>query len=70
LKSFILFVSIQNVINQAYSKLLPKNGQPPPSAPQFLCQLSNISQCLEIEGQDRVKRNQIILFVSNLSFFE
>jgi hypothetical protein len=55
LKSFILFVSIQNVINQAYSKLLPKNGQPPPSAPQFLCQLSNISQCLEIDGQEHVK---------------
>ncbi|CAF4473016.1 unnamed protein product, partial [Rotaria magnacalcarata] len=25
----------------------------PPSAPQFLCQLANISECLPIEGQDR-----------------
>ncbi len=64
------FISIQNVINQAYSKLLPKASQPPPPTPQFLCQLSNISQCLEIEGQERVKGNQIILFVSNLSFLE
>ncbi|CAF4709512.1 unnamed protein product [Rotaria sp. Silwood1] len=43
----------ENVINQAFSKLLPKDGQSPPVSNQFLCQLSNISQCLEIDGQDR-----------------
>ncbi|CAF0732780.1 unnamed protein product [Adineta ricciae] len=42
-----------DVINQAYGKLLPKSAQSPPLQAQFLCQLSNISQCLEIEGQDR-----------------
>ncbi len=44
----------QDVINQAYAKLLPKNSQSPPPPLQFLCQLSNISQCVEIEGQERV----------------
>jgi lysosomal alpha-mannosidase len=42
-----------NVITQAYSKLLPRNAQSPPAPTQFLCQLSNITQCLQIEGQDR-----------------
>ncbi|CAF4737494.1 unnamed protein product [Rotaria sp. Silwood1] len=43
----------ENVINKAYSKLLPKDGRSPPASNQFLCQLSNISQCLEIDGQER-----------------
>lgn len=48
-------VIFQDVINQAYAKLLPKNEQiAPPKLPQFLCQLANISECLPIEGQDRV----------------
>ncbi|UJR26763.1 hypothetical protein I4U23_008078 [Adineta vaga] len=42
-----------DVVNQAYAKLLPKDSQSPPLQAQFLCQLSNISQCLGIEGQDR-----------------
>jgi lysosomal alpha-mannosidase len=42
-----------SVINQAYAQLLPRVGQPPPAAPQFLCQLTNISQCLQTDGQDR-----------------
>ncbi|CAF3324143.1 unnamed protein product [Rotaria socialis] len=43
----------ENVMNQAYAKLLPKDSQSPPPASQFLCQLSNISQCLQVDGQDR-----------------
>ena len=46
------------MINEAYSKLLPKSGQSAPKTPQFLCQLTNISQCLEIDGQERVKQDQ------------
>lgn len=49
------------VINNAYNKLLSKEGQVLPIAPQFLCQLSNISECLPIEHQDRVN-TIIILF--------
>jgi hypothetical protein len=45
------------VINQAYSKLLPKSGQSPPAPTQFLYQLSNITDCVQIAGQDRVKQN-------------
>ncbi|CAF1441892.1 unnamed protein product, partial [Rotaria sordida] len=43
----------ESVINQAYSKLLPKDSQSPPASTQFLCHLSNISQCLQIDGQER-----------------
>ncbi|CAF1497023.1 unnamed protein product, partial [Adineta steineri] len=43
----------EGIINQAYAKLLPKDSQSPPIQFQFLCQLSNISQCLGIEGQER-----------------
>ncbi|CAF0769192.1 unnamed protein product [Adineta ricciae] len=42
-----------DVINAAYIKLLSKNATIPPKAPQFLCQLTNISECLPIEGQDQ-----------------
>ncbi|CAF3757591.1 unnamed protein product [Rotaria sordida] len=42
-----------DVINKAYDKLLPKDNQSLPNVPQFLCQLTNISECLPIEGQDR-----------------
>ncbi|CAF1622827.1 unnamed protein product [Rotaria magnacalcarata] len=42
-----------DVINKAYDKILPLDSKTPPSAPQFLCQLANISECLPIEGQDR-----------------
>jgi hypothetical protein len=48
------FVLIQGAISQAYSRLLPKTDQSPPPPNQFLCQLSNISQCLEIDGQEQV----------------
>ncbi|CAF1300509.1 unnamed protein product [Adineta steineri] len=41
------------VINQAYARLLPKVGSPPPQAPQFLCPLTNISECLPIQDQPR-----------------
>ncbi|UJR33645.1 hypothetical protein I4U23_021078 [Adineta vaga] len=41
------------VINEAYKKLLPKQNQSLPTPTQFLCQFSNISECLPIEGQDR-----------------
>ncbi|CAF3547776.1 unnamed protein product [Rotaria sp. Silwood1] len=41
-----------DVINKAYDKLLPKDNQTLSNAPQFLCQLTNISECLPIEGQD------------------
>ncbi|CAF1146005.1 unnamed protein product [Rotaria sordida] len=42
-----------DVINDAYNKLLLKEGQTLPVARQFLCSLSNISECLPIEGQDQ-----------------
>lgn len=41
-------------MNQAFNKILPKPGQPASAAPQFLCQLSNISECLPIQDQQRV----------------
>ncbi|CAF1668432.1 unnamed protein product [Rotaria magnacalcarata] len=41
------------IINQAYSKLLPLNSQSPPTSPQFLCQLTNISECVPIQDQQR-----------------
>ncbi|CAF1285170.1 unnamed protein product [Adineta steineri] len=40
------------VINEAYKKLLSKNTQSLPVPTQYLCQFSNISECLTIEGQD------------------
>ncbi|CAF1383060.1 unnamed protein product [Adineta steineri] len=39
------------VINDAYAKLLPKEGQTTSIPHQFLCSYSNISECLPIEGQ-------------------
>jgi len=50
------------VINNAYAKLLPKESQLPMAAPQFLCQYSNISECLPIEGQNQVN---IICIITN-----
>ncbi|CAF1453845.1 unnamed protein product [Rotaria sordida] len=41
------------IINQAYSKLLPKSSQSPPSPTQFLCQLTNISECVPVQDQTR-----------------
>ncbi|CAF1413328.1 unnamed protein product [Adineta ricciae] len=41
------------VINSAYAKLLPKEGQTASVPNQFLCQYSNISECLPIEGQEQ-----------------
>ncbi|CAF4067741.1 unnamed protein product [Rotaria sordida] len=41
------------VMNNAYAKLLPKENQSLPITPHYLCQLSNISECLPIEKQDR-----------------
>jgi hypothetical protein len=49
------------VINEAYKKFLPKNGQSLPVPDQFLCQLSNISECLLIEGQDNVSKMYFLL---------
>ena len=47
-------------MNNAYAKLLPKEGQSLPiTTPHYLCQLLNISECLPIEKQDRV--NTIIV---------
>ena len=54
------------MINEAYSKLLPKSGQTGPS--QFLCQLTNISQCIEIDGQQRVKHKKQIKSSTLCSF--
>lgn len=45
--------SAVDIINKAYGKLLSKDEKTVPTAPQFLCQLTNISECLPIEGQDR-----------------
>jgi hypothetical protein len=42
------------VINDAYAKLLPKEGLTTPIPQQFLCPYSNISECLPIEGQNQV----------------
>ncbi|CAF1386287.1 unnamed protein product [Adineta steineri] len=39
------------VINDAYAKLLLKEGQTTSIPHQFLCSYSNISECLPIEGQ-------------------
>jgi hypothetical protein len=41
-------------MNKAYAKLLQKESQSLPISSHFLCQLSNISECLPIEKQDRV----------------
>jgi hypothetical protein len=52
----------QYVINEAYKKLLPKDNQASlPIPEQFLCQLSNISECLLIEGQNNVSISQVLL---------
>ncbi|CAM4888703.1 unnamed protein product [Rotaria socialis] len=40
------------VINEAYKKLLSKADQSLPMSTQYLCQFSNISECLPIERQD------------------
>ncbi|CAF4157331.1 unnamed protein product, partial [Adineta steineri] len=40
-----------DVINDAYAKLLPKDGRSTPIPHQFLCPYLNISACLPIEGQ-------------------
>ena len=56
----VSFIFVQGVVSDAYSRLLPKAGQPAPPTPQFLCELSNISQCVEIDGQ-----NQVIINVSH-----
>ncbi|CAF4113363.1 unnamed protein product [Rotaria magnacalcarata] len=45
--------TVADVINNAYDKLLPNESKVTMAAPQFLCQYSNISECLPIEGQDR-----------------
>ena len=55
------------MINAAYTKLLPKDATIPPKAPQFLCQLTNISECLPIEGQDQV--SAIEDFLSQFTLF-
>ena len=57
------------MINNAYGKLLPKQNQSLPIPPQYLCQLSNISECLPIEKQDRVTTIIIwcFLMLSSLS---
>ena len=51
------------MINNAYGKLLPKQNQSLSIPPQYLCQLSNISECLPIEKQDHV---YIAVIVQNL----
>ena len=49
------------MINNAYEKLLLINtNQSLPILTQYLCQLSNISECLPIEKQDRVKTNYLL----------
>jgi hypothetical protein len=50
---------IKYVINEAYKKLLSKSSQSLPVPTQFLCQFSNISECLPIEGQDSVSRDDL-----------
>ncbi|UJR22329.1 hypothetical protein I4U23_025391 [Adineta vaga] len=42
-----------DVINTAYTKFFSKDEKVPPKAPQFLCQLTNISECLPIEEQNQ-----------------
>ncbi|CAF1682747.1 unnamed protein product, partial [Adineta ricciae] len=42
-----------NVINQAYSKLLSKGDHSRVNVQQFLCPLTNISECLPIENVER-----------------
>lgn len=54
-------------MNNAYAKLLPKTRQSLQITPHYLCQLSNISECLPIEKQDRV--NKTIIESSLPSFF-
>lgn len=41
------------MIIDAYAKLLPKDQESPPSAPQFMCQYANISECLPIEAVEQ-----------------
>ncbi|CAF1685286.1 unnamed protein product, partial [Adineta ricciae] len=41
----------ENVINNAYTKLLPKENKLSMTPTQFLCQYLNISECLPIEEQ-------------------
>jgi hypothetical protein len=55
-------------MNVAYSKLLSKENQSLPVPTQFLCQFSNISECLPIEGQDSVSEDYLlkIIYVSNV----
>ena len=53
----------QYVINEAYKKLLPKDNQPLPIPEQFLCQLSNISECLLIEGQNNVSVTTFLFYL-------
>jgi len=48
------------VINEAYKKLLSKETQSLPAPIQYLCQFSNISECLPIEGQNNV--SEIIIY--------
>jgi lysosomal alpha-mannosidase len=51
-----LSVGIDNaisVISQSYSKLLPLSAQSPPAPAQFLCQVTNISECVPIQDQAR-----------------
>ncbi len=48
------------VINQSYSKFLPKNGQQIPQ--QFLCQVNNISECLPIQDQAQVIFSLFVVF--------
>lgn len=51
-------------MNQALNKILPKPGQPASAAPQFLCQLSNISECLPIQNQTRVIQSLLFHCIS------
>ena len=48
-------------MNEAYKKLLSKENQSSPVPAQFLCQFSNISECLPIEEQDSVSESYILL---------
>jgi len=50
-------------MNEAFSKLLPLPGKPAPTAPQFLCQVTNVSECLPIQDQARVTTYMHSLFL-------
>ena len=43
-------------MNVAYSKLLVKPGQTTPPPAQFLCQVTNVSECLPVQDQSRVSK--------------